>query len=151
MDNAEIAKTLYRSFERFRHVMKGPPSFTDLKGSEMGILFHIKGGFTGGTQGVKVSELSSRMHVTSPSITQVVTTLEERGLVERKMDMDDRRSVLVSLTEKGNAITVKAEEHMMAMLTRLVEYLGPEKSLMLTDIMKDVFDYFSKQSNKGVD
>ena len=56
---------------------------------------------------MKVSELSSRMHVTSPSITQLVTSLEERGLVVRTMDREDRRSVKVSLTEKGNEITVE--------------------------------------------
>jgi DNA-binding MarR family transcriptional regulator len=144
MDSAEIAKSLYGSFERFRRLMKGPPSFTDLKSSEMGLLFHIKGSCTSEPEGVKVSELSSRMHVTSPSITQIVTNLEERGLVTRMMDRDDRRSVKVSLTEKGNEITRKAEEHLMATLTGLVEHLGRDKSLQLIDILGDVFNYMSK-------
>jgi DNA-binding MarR family transcriptional regulator len=151
MDNAEIARILYRSFDQFRRIMKGPPNFTDLKQSEMGLLFHIKNGCSEGTEGIKVSELSSRLHVTSPSITQLVTGLEERGLVERKMDREDRRSVLVSLTEKGIAVTVKAEEHLMAMLTDLVDYLGPEKSMAMTEIMNDVFSYFKHRFNKGVD
>lgn len=147
MDNAEITKKLMASFQSFRHVMKHPSNFSGLKPSEMGLLFHIKGGCTKEPDGVKVSDLSSRMHVTSPSVTQLVTGLEERGLVERNMDREDRRSVKVSLTEKGNEITVRAEEHMMALLTGLVEHLGPEKSLALTAIMDDVFNYFSTRNS----
>jgi DNA-binding MarR family transcriptional regulator len=151
MENAEIAKKLYGSFEKFRHMMKGPPSFGGLKPSEIGLLFHIKGGCSNEPDGIKVSELSTKMHVTSPSITQLVTSLEERGLVERNMDREDRRSVKVSLTDKGNEITKKAEENLMGALTGLVEYLGPDKSQALTDILNDVFAYFQQGINKGVD
>jgi DNA-binding MarR family transcriptional regulator len=151
MENAEIARKLLGSFQRFRRVMKGPPHFADLKGSEMGLLFIIRHGCGAETCGMKVSELSSRLHVTSPSVTQLVTSLEEQGLVQRRMDMGDRRSVLVSLTEKGRGITEKAEDHLLAMLSGLVEHLGPEKSLMLTEILEDVFDYFAILSDKGVD
>lgn len=151
MDNAEIAKKLLDSFQRFKRVMKGPPHFADLKRSEMGLLFHIKGGCAGKTGGVKISELSNRLHVTSPSVTQLVTSLEKRGLVERRMDPADRRSVLVSITEKGDEITRRAEEHLLAVLTGLVEHLGLEKSLMLAGILGDVFDYFALLNNKGED
>lgn len=142
MENAEIARKLYQSFDQFRRIMKGPPSFTNLKPSEMGLLFHIKHHPQSGACGVKVSELSNRMHVTSPSITQLVTSLEERGYVERTMDREDRRSVNVSITEKGREVTEKAEEHLMGMLTDLVEYLGPEKSMAMAEIMNDVYGYF---------
>lgn len=148
MENAEIAKKLIDSFQQFRRVMKGPPSFASLKPSEIGLLFHIKGGCTNEPDGVKVSELSSKMHVTSPSITQLVTSLEERGLVERNMDKEDRRSVKVSLTVKGIEITEKAEENLMSVLTGLVDHLGPEKSLTLTELLNDVFTYFDKESIK---
>jgi DNA-binding MarR family transcriptional regulator len=151
MDNVEIARQLYRSFDKFRRIMKGPPSISNLKPSEMGLLFHIMHHANVDSDGVRVSELSSRMHVTSPSVTQLVTSLEERGYVTRAMDREDRRSVNVSLTEKGNEIMKKAEENLMAMLTGLVEHLGPDKSIALTEIMNDVYVYFKQSVNKGVD
>jgi DNA-binding MarR family transcriptional regulator len=150
MDNSEIARKLYQSFTQFRRITKGKPDFTNLKPNEMGLLFHIKHS-SGASGGVKVSELSSHMHVTSPSITQLVTNLEERGYVARTMDREDRRSVNVSITEKGNEVTQQAEAHLMGMLEELVAYLGPEKSLMLTEIMDDVHAYFNQKANKGVD
>jgi DNA-binding MarR family transcriptional regulator len=146
MDNAEVAKKLMSSFQRFRRAMKGPPAFGGLKTSEMGLLFIISNKCEGETAGMKVSELSSKMHVTSPSITQLVTNLEERGLVERKMDPDDRRSVLVNLTEKGDDITKIAEQHFLDMLQGLVEYLGQEKSVQLASLFDDVLVYFSEMN-----
>jgi DNA-binding MarR family transcriptional regulator len=144
MENFEIAKNLMSSFQRFRRIMKGP-NFAGLKHSEMGLLFNIKGSCSDESDGMKVSELSSRMHVTSPSITQIVTSLEEQGLVMRKMDKDDRRSVKVTLTPKGIEVTDKAELQLTSMLNGLVEHLGPEKSLELTEILNDVFDYLAKK------
>lgn len=146
MENLEVAKNLMSSFQRFRRIFKGPNNFAGLKHSEMGLLFNIKGGCTNEPDGIKVSELSSRMHVTSPSITQLVTSMEEQGLVTRTMDREDRRSVKVTLTPKGIEITDMAEQKLMAMLTGLVEHLGPEKSRELTEILDDVFAYLSKNN-----
>lgn len=146
MDNAELAKSLMGSFQQFRRIFKGPGNFAGLKHSEMGLLFHIRGGCSAEPEGMKVSELSNKMHVTSPSITQLVTSMEEQGLVIRKMDREDRRSVKVTLTEKGIEMTEKAEQQLMAMLTGLVDHLGQEKTLVLNEILKDVFIYFSKNN-----
>jgi DNA-binding MarR family transcriptional regulator len=146
MENAEIARNLMSSFQQFRLLFKGQGNFAGLKHSEMGLLFHIRGGCSAEPEGMKVSELSSKMHVTSPSITQLVTSMEEQGLVVRKMDREDRRSVKVSLTDKGNEITIKAEQEIMAMLTGLVDYMGHEKSLALIEIFNDVFAYLSTRN-----
>lgn len=148
MDNAEAARKLMEAFNRFRKLTKGPPTYGGLKPSEMGLLMHVLGHCSGESGGAKVSELSSRMHVTSPSVTQLVTSLEERGLVTRRMDPEDRRSVLVSLTDKGREITAQAEAHFLAMLSGVVEHLGQEKSLMLANLMGEVFDYLSKQNSQ---
>jgi DNA-binding MarR family transcriptional regulator len=144
MENVEIAKNLMSTFQQFRHVMKNPKNIEGLKQNEMGLLFHIRFDCSEGSEGATISELSSTLHVTSPSITQLVTSLEEQGLVIRKMDKDDRRSVKVSLTAKGNEITQKAEEQATSILTGLVEHLGAEKSVELTKILDEVLLYFAK-------
>ncbi len=146
MDNSELAKDLMRTFQQFKRVMKPPPMISGLKPSEMGLLFHIER-FCDENSGVKVSELSSRMHVTSPSVTQLVTALEDRGLVTRRMDPDDRRSVLVSLTEKGEAITRQAEQGLQALLSGIVTHLGEEKSQQLISLLDDVYQYLSRTDN----
>jgi DNA-binding MarR family transcriptional regulator len=62
---------------------------------------------------------------TSGGVTHIVDRLEQRDLVERVPDPDDRRGLLVRLTRKGRALVERAgpshldtERHMLAPLTK---------------------------------
>ncbi|NIQ11188.1 MAG: MarR family transcriptional regulator, partial [candidate division Zixibacteria bacterium] len=60
----------------------------------------------------------------SGNITMVVDNLEDKGLVERRKDLDDRRYSMVHLTEKGRSTVekilpghVQAIQEMLCVLT----------------------------------
>jgi DNA-binding MarR family transcriptional regulator len=53
---------------------------------------------------VAAGEVSSRMHVTSGTMTGILDTLEHKGYVRRVADRDDRRSVLVDVTPEAQAV-----------------------------------------------
>jgi DNA-binding MarR family transcriptional regulator len=48
-----------------------------------------------------VGRLAELEHVQPPSASKIVAALEERGLVERTVDPDDRRCALIASTEAG--------------------------------------------------
>ena len=50
---------------------------------------------------MRLSVLSEHLRIAPRSTTEVVDALEERALVRRRPDPDDRRATLVSLTEQG--------------------------------------------------
>lgn len=50
---------------------------------------------------LSLSELAEAVRVDAPYATLIVDSLEERGLVERRPDPDDRRRKLVALTPQG--------------------------------------------------
>jgi DNA-binding MarR family transcriptional regulator len=53
-------------------------------------------------RGVKTAtELAEREHVSAPSMSRTLKELEDRGLVSRTTDPDDRRSRILTLTEAG--------------------------------------------------
>jgi DNA-binding MarR family transcriptional regulator len=52
---------------------------------------------------LRMSELARRTLISRSGMTRRVGQLEERGLVSRKADLEDRRSVAVTLTEAGVA------------------------------------------------
>lgn len=49
-----------------------------------------------------VRGLSNILHVSKPAITRALDRLSELGLVKRKTDEEDRRSVLIQRTVKGS-------------------------------------------------
>jgi DNA-binding MarR family transcriptional regulator len=71
-------------------------------------------------QPLPLSELASRQHCVRSNITQLVDRLEKDGLVRRRADPGDGRSVLAALTPAGERAYAKAiralveEQHAIA-------------------------------------
>ncbi|BDW95271.1 MarR family transcriptional regulator [Thalassospira tepidiphila] len=57
-----------------------------------------------------VRSIGSKLYLESSTLTPLLKRLEANGLVSRKRDPEDERSVRVSLTEAGKALRDKAEE-----------------------------------------
>ena len=53
---------------------------------------------------MRLSELSEHLRIAPRSVTEVVDTLESRGLAERRPDPADRRATLAELTEHGASV-----------------------------------------------
>jgi DNA-binding MarR family transcriptional regulator len=73
-----------------------------------------------------LSEVARIQGVTPATATTLVTTLENHGWVSRTPDVDDRRRVVVSLTDAGRASLEHAQSVAENAMTALLEPLGPE-------------------------
>ena len=69
--------------------------------------------------------LSERMDVSQASATGIVDRMEQRGLVERRRDDDDRRVVRVALTDVGRdtmgGFAAERREHLALVLDELTD------------------------------
>jgi len=54
---------------------------------------------------MRLNELSDHLHIAPRTATEVVDELEERGLVERRRDPNDRRATLVAVTGEGERVS----------------------------------------------
>ena len=140
-----IVQKLMRSFMEFNKAGWHQHTVAGCKPSEIRVLFCAKKGMKPGTSEIKVSEISKLLHVTSPTVTQLLKGLEANGLIERRVDLVDRRSVGVRLTEKGESVTQQAMDDLTFSLEGLIEYLGEEESNQLVATLSKVFRYFSTQ------
>ncbi|KAA0563244.1 MarR family winged helix-turn-helix transcriptional regulator [Rossellomorea aquimaris] len=68
---------------------------------------------------VSVKELGRKLFLDSGTLTPMLKRMEANGLVERHRSVKDERSVMISLTEKGEAMKCKAS----CVPTRLLERL----------------------------
>ncbi|MFC7297741.1 MarR family winged helix-turn-helix transcriptional regulator [Herminiimonas aquatilis] len=57
----------------------------------------------GNTEGMTFKDLGERTLITKGTLTGVIDRLQEKGLVERVTQVEDRRSTLVRLTKLGEA------------------------------------------------
>lgn len=66
-------------------------------------------------EAVAAGQLARAADLNPASITAMLDTLEDRGIVERHRDSKDRRICMVSLTESGQAILRKRRQRWLAL------------------------------------
>jgi len=143
--NPTVQKLL-RAFMQLRNIEWHQRLIAGRTLSEIRVLFCIQKVTKPDTSEMKVSEISKHLHVTSPTITQLLKGLEANGLVERRIDPTDRRAVGITLTKKGEMITQQAAEAFSASFEGLIEYLGEEQSNQLAELLSRVFRYFQENA-----
>ncbi|ASA26533.1 hypothetical protein B9T62_29875 [Paenibacillus donghaensis] len=121
------------------------------KPSELTLLICIAKRNAPDKEGLKVSEISRFLDLTPPTITQLINSLEAKGMVERQADPSDRRVVRIKLTEQGKVVTRQAKHHMDTTLNRLVEYLGEEESNMLAELLLRVHEFVENNPPPNLD
>lgn len=66
---------------------------------------------------MRVSDIAASLGTKAPAVSMLLQGVEERDLIVREHDSDDRRVILVSLTKKGHS-AVKTAEHVRREMTR---------------------------------
>src|SRR5262245_30720945 len=89
------------------------------------------------------SELANRERIQRPTATRVLSRLEEEGLIQRTADLYDKRSSLVTVTEKGSELLAELRTRKTAFLAARLETLEPEERATLqraADILERVLE-----------
>jgi len=78
-----------------------------------------------------LGELATAERLTPPTITRIVAQLEERELLERTHDVNDRRVSRVALTPQGALLLVENRSRRNAYLAERIARLTPEQQDLL--------------------
>lgn len=81
------------------------------------------------------SAISEELFVTSASVTSLLDTLERRGLVRRNPHPQDRRMVLVDITDDARRLLDEVLPAIHAWETAAVEALDPREQAELTRLL----------------
>ncbi|WP_052098959.1 MarR family winged helix-turn-helix transcriptional regulator [Paenibacillus stellifer] len=81
----------------------------------------------------RVVTLAERMEVKSSAVTVMLDRMEAVGLVRREQDENDRRAVVVSLTEKGENVRSEGHRRSLVLLEEHLSILTPEELAQFAD------------------
>jgi DNA-binding MarR family transcriptional regulator len=88
------------------------------------------------TQGpIRIGDLADHEGVSAATATRVVALLEQRGLVQRSVDVADRRSWRVSLTDSGRRELAGMRKVRTARLAQRIASLDPADVRRLVDLL----------------
>jgi len=82
------------------------------------------------------SELARAIILTSGGMTPVLDQLEERGLINRQIDPEDRRARRITITEKGRSAVGRAMEQRLARHRALNAVLEAGERETLSNILR---------------
>ena len=83
-----------------------------------------------------VNDIGQKISLTSGSMTTAVDRLEQRGLVERRSDTEDRRARIVSLTSEGQKLIQCAFGAHERTMNQLGEVLTPHERAEAVRLLK---------------
>jgi MarR family transcriptional repressor of emrRAB len=82
--------------------------------------------------------IADRLLVTTASMTSLLDTLERRGFVTRSPDQDDRRKVLVTITEHGRQVVDQFLPQVVAVQTALMAGLTETQRQQLLESLATI-------------
>ena len=91
-----------------------------------------------------MTELADNIGAKLPSMTMMIDNLAEEGLVERARDEQDRRKVIVRLTDKGHRIREEFLEQRKQIAQQLFAKLSKEDEQELMLLLARVCDILEK-------
>ncbi|TFG83507.1 MAG: MarR family transcriptional regulator [Erysipelotrichales bacterium] len=97
-----------------------------------------------GDEAVPTSRLAEVFGISPAAATQFINRLTFFGYVTREHNPDDRRQVMVKLSEKGSRKAAAAQSEFMDNMSGLLDYLGEEDASKLNAIIEKVAEYFNQ-------
>jgi len=95
--------------------------------------------------GTPSTSLGPKMGIEATSLSRILKNLENEGLIERKPNPQDGRSVLVHLTSKGIARRKDAKQTVLQFNNSVFESISEQKLKHFFDVITTVNDMISNQ------
>ncbi len=84
------------------------------------------------------TRIADRACLLLPSLTRILQKLEEKALIQRKSDPNDRRRQIVEITESGNQIIQVNLTTSIQASERIRAHLGPKGYETLLDLLNEL-------------
>lgn len=101
--------------------------------------------------GLRMSDLSKRLMVSSGNVTGIADQLGREGLVVRALDPADRRTVSVKLTEKGLQRFRKMAAHHEGWIVELLAGLTPEEKETMFGLLQKLKTHLGSLGAPGAE
>lgn len=134
---AETWESLFRAQVAVMRRLQSGPAFRALAVNEYDVLFTLSRCPSGW---LRLNELNDNVLLSQSSLSRLVERLEKRGLVDRMPAPDDRRGVLLQLTESGRELQKQiGREHVRdisALITPALTAAEQRELLRLTEKLR---------------
>jgi MarR family transcriptional regulator, organic hydroperoxide resistance regulator len=143
MDYKALAEELFHIMTRTAK-LPFQKKVDDLSHGERRILGYL----TFGKNGVPSGDLSDKLDLTTPRVASALNSLAKKGYIERNRDENDKRMVIVSITEAGKSFMMEEYNKLISMMQQTLERLGENDAQELIRIIKRIKEITNEMSEQ---
>ncbi|MEC1521557.1 MarR family winged helix-turn-helix transcriptional regulator [Neobacillus niacini] len=89
-------------------------------------------------KGVTSGEISEKLYLSTPRVASALNSLSKKGFIERNRDEQDKRIVIVTITEAGHKFVMAEYEEALSMLESTFQKLGENDAKEFVRIIKRI-------------
>lgn len=117
--------------------------FHSVNRANKGELFVLKFLLTSNTE-VLPSELSVALNSSTARISALLSALEKKGQIVRNIDKNNRRNILVTITEAGRNRAVTEMKEIKSSMTKVFTDMGEDDTAEFIRLTRKFFEIFQK-------
>ncbi len=136
---AELSRLTKLIATGYETIFKARMKDEGLSGPRWRILLHLYMAEKAGQPGVSPTEMAQARNVSKNTISTLLRSLEEQGLVTRAISPHDRRSFVIQLTERGRALVLERSPQHLSLLNMLASDLTSEERTELIRLLSKLY------------
>ncbi|MDO4282881.1 MAG: transcriptional regulator [Clostridia bacterium] len=138
MNSRQIAEKIFYELAK----EKGPSLREDsqeFSRGEKGVLLYLSK-----SNGLTAGELSEKLGVTTARIASLLNTLENKGLIIRNKDIQDKRKVQVYITDSGKDLLEEQRENLIRIIEKIIDEMGEKDINQYIELGRKIRDILNK-------
>ena len=137
---SDVLVKLFRNIEEIEEQAIRTEEYKDMTTNDMRVIEAV------GMEGQKnMTTVAKALHVTTGTLTISINSLVKKSYVERVRSEEDRRVVLVSLTEKGKKAFLHHKHFREQMTDAIVEQLSEEEKAVFQKALERLNNFFYRR------
>lgn len=99
-------------------------------------------------EGTRSTNLGPKMAIEPTSLTRIIKLLEDNGYIYKEKTTNDKREVIIKLTQKGIDSRNLSKEVVVNFNKKVVEKIPAEKMEIFKEVMTDILKIANELNNK---
>ncbi|MDR2071493.1 MAG: MarR family winged helix-turn-helix transcriptional regulator [Treponema sp.] len=86
--------------------------------------------------------------VSKAAISQMLGSIGKRGYIQREIDRDNRRKIIITVTKKGKAAVEKGGQHMDLLMSRIITGFGEKDARNFVQLLDRFVEVVDEEASK---
>ena len=117
----------------------------DIKPSEMMVVMHLQHH----AEGLSPSEISEELGYSRSALTAILNSLEAKGYVTRTLSTEDRRKLIIRVTERMNDKHQHMHQRQYVLLHKVMERMGEDDVRALSALLRRAAEALKEINGAG--